>query len=101
MVVGRRTWSKFANRVMQRAVLDALEPRRLLASTLDGGGMLTVDGTDGNDDISIAVSNNTLTVSLNGGMTGRSRRTKLAVFKSAGWMGMIRFRWRGWRSMRR
>src|SRR5438874_2289730 len=73
MAVGRRKWSKqFVNKVIRRAVfgLDALEPRRLLASTLDGSGLLTVDGTAGNDDISIAVSNNSLTVSLNGGNDG-------------------------------
>jgi Ca2+-binding RTX toxin-like protein len=87
MVVGRRKWSKFANDVIQRAVLDALEPRRLLASTLDASGMLTVDGTSGNDDISIAVSNNSLTVSLNGGNDGTFAADQVTSIEVSGLAG--------------
>ncbi|HEY7120635.1 MAG TPA: choice-of-anchor D domain-containing protein [Tepidisphaeraceae bacterium] len=42
-----------------------MESRRLLASTLDAG-LLTVDGTNANDDISLAITSGALTVSLNG-----------------------------------
>jgi Ca2+-binding RTX toxin-like protein len=76
MAVGRRKWSKNVvkqRQIIRRAVfvgLDALESRRLLTSVLDGAGMLNVDGTGGNDDISIAVSGGTLTVSLNGTTDG-------------------------------
>jgi len=45
--------------------VDALESRRLLTSAVDASGLLSVDGTAGNDDIALAVSNNVLTVTLN------------------------------------
>ena len=45
--------------------VDALEPRRLLASTLDTG-VLTVTGTTGNDNISIALVGTTLSIDING-----------------------------------
>lgn len=45
--------------------VDALESRRLLTSAVDASGLLSVDGTAGNDDIAVAVSNNVLTVTLN------------------------------------
>jgi Ca2+-binding RTX toxin-like protein len=72
MVVGRKWSRRLVKKVVYQAVfgLDSLEPRRLLASTLDGTGLLTVEGTSGNDDISVAVSNNILTVSLNGATDG-------------------------------
>lgn len=56
---------------IQRAVvsIDALEPRRLLAATLDAG-VLTVTGTDDNEDISIALAGTTLSVTRNGASDG-------------------------------
>jgi Ca2+-binding RTX toxin-like protein len=51
---------------LRRAVFQTLESRRLLASTLDASGLLTVNATNGNDDISLDVHGHDLTVTLNG-----------------------------------
>src|SRR5437764_430321 len=59
-----------ARAVLRRAVtaclasIDALEPRRLLASNL-AGGVLTVDGTGGDDDIRLNLSSGQIVVTLN------------------------------------
>jgi len=66
--LSRRTTKSVASRTLMG--LDALESRRLLTSTLDGAGLLTIDGTSNNDDISLAIANNILTVSLNGSTDG-------------------------------
>src|SRR4051812_7394705 len=90
MAVGRRTWLRNVvakqkqSRVIRRAVVDVLEPRRLLTSVLDGAGMLSVDGTGGNGDISIAVSGGTLTVSLNGVMDGTFTTTDVTAIEVSG-----------------
>lgn len=67
MYVRRGKFSNKAKRVRARAFfgIDALESRRLLTSTVDVNGLLSVDGTAGNDDIALAISNNVLTVTLN------------------------------------
>src|SRR5580765_3856581 len=64
MTIRRRKIKKNAALSLSNAVFHALEPRFLLTSTLDGSGLLTIDGTGGNDDISVAISNDILTVSL-------------------------------------
>jgi Ca2+-binding RTX toxin-like protein len=67
MTVRRRKISPKTTRTLAcaTACLQPLETRRLLASTLDASGLLTVDGTTGNDDIALAISSNVLTVTLN------------------------------------
>jgi Ca2+-binding RTX toxin-like protein len=91
MAAGRRMWSRnVVKRVIRQAVfvgLDALEPRRLLASTLDGAGMLSVDGTSGNDDVSIAISGGTLTVSLNGATDGTFTAAQVSAIEVSGGAG--------------
>ena len=56
-----------ARHVLHRAIvaIDALEPRRLLAATLDSG-ILTVDGTGGSDDIRINLDDDEIVIRLNG-----------------------------------
>lgn len=72
MTVRRRKSSSRASKALARAIftIDPLESRRLLTSTVDANGLLTVDGTAGNDDISLSISNNVLTVSLNAATDG-------------------------------
>jgi Ca2+-binding RTX toxin-like protein len=67
MTVRRRQSSARSSEALSCTVfsIDPLESRRLLTSAVDASGLLTVDGTAGNDDISLSISNNVLTVSLN------------------------------------
>ena len=46
--------------------LDHLEPRRLLAASVDGSGALTVTGSNSNDIISVAIVDRRLVVTING-----------------------------------
>lgn len=50
---------------LQRTLIDALEPRRLLTSTLDDTGLLTVNATPADDTISLDVHGHDLTVTIN------------------------------------
>jgi Ca2+-binding RTX toxin-like protein len=67
-----------------RVLFQALEPRRLLNSALDANGLLTVDGTSGNDDISLAVANGTLTVTLNSVTDGTFDVTQVNAIQVSG-----------------
>jgi Ca2+-binding RTX toxin-like protein len=58
-----------ARDALRRACLDALEPRRLLASNL-AAGVLTVDGTAGDDDVRLNLSAGQIVVTLNGAQDG-------------------------------
>jgi Ca2+-binding RTX toxin-like protein len=82
---GRRKRS--VSRVIGRAVVDALEPRRLLAATLDASGLLAIDGTAGNDDVSVAVSAGVLTVSLNGQTDGTFTSSQVSSIEVSGGAG--------------
>jgi Ca2+-binding RTX toxin-like protein len=44
--------------------VDALEPRRLLAASLDGDGLLTVEGTSAGEDITISLDDDELEVRI-------------------------------------
>ncbi|HEY7120636.1 MAG TPA: choice-of-anchor D domain-containing protein [Tepidisphaeraceae bacterium] len=53
------------------AMLDALEPRRLLSSTVDDNGLLSASGTGGDDDLRIDINGDgQLAVTLNGVQDG-------------------------------
>src|SRR3954471_20224049 len=75
MSVRHRKWSRrIVRQVLRQAAapvagMDALESRRLLSASLDTG-LLSVDGTGGNDDISIALSGSNLNVTVNGQSQG-------------------------------
>src|SRR6478735_6840447 len=76
MSVRHRKWSRrTVCQVLRQAAaapvvgMDALEARRLLSASLDTG-LLSVDGTGGNDDISVALSGSNLNVTVNGQSQG-------------------------------
>src|SRR5688572_6705772 len=52
------------------ARVDALEPRRLLAASLSDEGVLTADGTGGNDDLRLDRVSGDIVVTLNGVQDG-------------------------------
>ena len=55
-----------AAKLIRRAVMQALEPRRLLSSTLDDTGLLTVNATAGDDDIRLDRKGHNINITLNG-----------------------------------
>src|SRR5258708_7555806 len=64
--------SRFARRVLHWAVIrvDGLEPRRLLSSDLTDG-VLTANGTSGDDDLRLDLRSGEIIVTLNGAEDGR------------------------------
>ena len=73
MALGRsRHLKKHRTDLLARAIIavDPLEPRRLLAATLDGTGLLTVDGGAGDDQIQLSINGGNIQVLLNGAPDG-------------------------------
>jgi hypothetical protein len=70
MPEGFRRSARFRHtrRILRCAVrhIDALEPRRLLSSTLDSDGLLTATGTAGDDDLRLDLRSGQIRVTLNG-----------------------------------
>lgn len=69
--MGPVSYRRKREQVLLRAcfAVDMLESRRLLSSSLNGT-LLTIDGTAGNDDISVGLSAGQLVVTLNGNSDG-------------------------------
>jgi Ca2+-binding RTX toxin-like protein len=67
-----RRSGRFAREVLHQAVnrVDALEPRRLLSSDLSDG-VLTANGTSGDDDLRLELHGGEIVVTLNGTEDGR------------------------------